>query len=198
MNADGMDGPGCAPNRLSPYMSAAGVRSISRQVGENSGDGKSAIGNMSGGTGSGASAILGSAGSMYREIIHLSAGRLAHLNSSPPELIPPPGPGKALLYVTGAVQTIFHTTSFASVSPRVYYTNDIPGGNFGRVNNGWENQLWEASSRFVMDATNEPFGSIAPVVNSGFSLFDENPDDSTPGADTEVYYTIFYETIRIF
>ncbi len=193
MNADGMVGHGCARSLRRYCMSRAGV-------GENSGDGKSDIGNMSGGTENGASAILGSAGSMRRRrgIIHLSAERLAHLNSSPPELIPAPGPGKAFLYVTGAVQTVFHTTPFSSVSPRVYYTNDIPWGIFGRVNNGWENQLWEASSRFVMDATNEPFGSIAPVVNSGFSLFDENPDDSTPGADTEVYYTIFYETIRIF
>jgi len=192
MNADGMAGHGCAPNRLLPslYMSPVGA-SVS---------GKSVIGSTSGAIGNGVSGILGNAGSMRRrrEIIHLSAERLAHLNSSPPVLIPAPGPGKALLYVTGAVQTVFRTTPFASVSPRVYYTNDIPGESFGRVNNGWENQLWEASSRFVMDATNEPFGSIAPVVNSGFSLFDENPDDSTPGADTEVYYTIFYETIRIF
>ena len=136
--------------------------------------------------------------SLRREIIHLSAYRLAHLNSSPPELIPAPGSGKALLYVTGAVQTISHTTPFNSANPRVYYTNDIPRGNFGKVDNGWLNQLSQSSNSFVMDATNEPFGAIAPVINSGFSLFDENPDDSTPGADTEVYYTIFYETIRVF
>ncbi len=191
MSVDGMVECGCAPSLRSHCMSLVGV-------GENSADGKSAIGNMSGGTGNGVSAILGSADSMYREIIHLSAERLAHLNSAPVELIQTPGPGRALLYVTGAVQTVFHTTPFTLVSPRVYYTNDIPGGNFGRVNNGWENQLWEVASRFVMDATNEPFGSVAPVVNSGFSLFDENPDDVTPGADTEVYYTVFYETIRIF
>ncbi len=136
--------------------------------------------------------------SLRREIIHLSAYRLAHLNSSPPELITAPGPGKALLYVTGAVQTVFHTTPFSSANPRVYYTNDVPGGNFGKVNNGWLNQLSQSSNSFVMDATNEPFGPIVPVVNSGFSLFDENSDDSTPRADTEAYYTIFYEIITIF
>src|SRR6266567_5857807 len=120
--------------------------------------------------------------SLRREIIHLSAYKLAHLNSSPPELIPAPGPGKALLYVTGAAQTVFYTTAFSSANPRVYYTNDIPGGSFGKVDNGWLNQLSQSSNRFVMDATNEPFGSVVPVVNSGFSLFDENQDDSTPGA----------------